>query len=101
MKLYRLKVAPDESDGEGEDHDEWFTSLIAAQKRRRYLIKNTPNDGYRYGEDFEVSEVVFVELPPRALLLRVLNRTAFIDTSRVMMPAHKPAQAIPAAEEEQ
>lgn len=27
MVLYRLEIAPAESDGEGEDHDEWFGSL--------------------------------------------------------------------------
>jgi hypothetical protein len=78
MKFYRLEIAPDESEGEGEDHDEWFSSLEGAKRRRSELIRRDPHlDGHRYGSDFAIHCVVLKDLPKRALVLAVLNRRGY------------------------
>lgn len=60
MVLYRLEIAPAESDGEGEDHDEWFGSLRAARRRRAELIRADPHlNGHRIGSDFRIERVNF------------------------------------------
>lgn len=73
--LYRLDIAPDESDGEGECFDEWFSSLKLAKKRRAELIAENPDlKDHRYGVDFAIWRVEFMQYGRRGLLLRVLNR---------------------------
>ena len=90
MKLYRLKIAPSQTDGEGENHDEWFTLLSAAKIRRRILAHEMDWSDHRYGQDFAIEEVEFVDLPPKKLLLAILNRT-FVKTVRVVVaPIEKP-----------
>lgn len=89
MKLYRLNILPQEHEGEGEDHDEWFTSLGAARKRRSQLIRNMPEDSYKFGADYDIDEVELVDLPPRAMVLAVLNRECVV-SSRTVVEAYSP-----------
>ena len=89
--FYRLEIAPSESDGEGEDHDEWFTSLEAARRRRAELIRADPHlEGHRYGSDFCVSRVILRDLSPKALVLAVLNRAGHVESSEEVVPEYKP-----------
>lgn len=90
--LYRLSVAPGEADGEGEDHDEWFTSLKLAKARRKELIDDDPElKDHRYGEDYQIDRCEFAPLPQRALLLRVLNRDGMFAVS-VRVPPYAPPE---------
>lgn len=85
MHLYRLSIAPDINggDGEGEDHDEWFSSLRAARRRRSELIREWKDawPDHPYGEDFSVHKVTFQDLPKKALLLQVLHRVHYLAAS--------------------
>jgi hypothetical protein len=80
VKLYRLGISPDESQGEGEDHDRWFASIVAAKRERAKLIREIPADEYKFGEDFAIDEVTIANLPPRALALAILNRKGWVST---------------------
>ena len=89
--LYCLGVAPADSDGEGEDHDEWFTSLAAALKRRQVLIKENPDlKAHRYGEDFEITLVTTLDLPAGKLILEILNRGWWKEHSEIVVPLYRP-----------
>ncbi len=90
MKLYQLKIAPDESQSESEICDEWFTSLVAANRRRAKLVATTDPSEYKYGSDFEIREIIFAKLPPLALLMAVLNRSGYAQSQRVVVPAYTP-----------
>ena len=75
MHVYRLHIKPLESDSEGEDHDEWFTSLRAAKKRRAELIRNNPTlNDHPTGCDFDIDCYEVKKLPRTALILALLNR---------------------------
>ena len=91
--LYRLGICPDESQGEGEDHDEWFSSLREAQRRRAELIRLDPHlEGHRYGEDFEIDRVVFVDWSLRKLLLAVLNWDGCVEARDQVVPRYVPTK---------
>jgi hypothetical protein len=91
VTLYRLGICADESQGEGEDHDEWFGSLGAARRRRAELIRVSPRlAGHRYGEDFEIERVVFRDLPRRALLLAALNWRGCVELQEEVVPRYVP-----------
>lgn len=90
MKLYQLKIRPDESQSEAENCDEWFSSLEAARRRRIELIKTTHPSEYRYGSDFAIVEVIFAKLPTRQLLLAVLNRRGYAASQRVVVTDYIP-----------
>lgn len=93
MTFYRLHIAPDEAEGEGEDHDQWFTSLRAARRRRAELIADNPSlRGHRYGQDFKIERVELVQLPPQALLLAVLNGRGYIEQRSTVIENYKPAR---------
>ena len=87
--LYRLCVTPAEGDGEGEDQDEWFSSLRAAKRRRRQLIERR-DDGadWLVDEDLAIDRVQFVPLPPKQLLLRALNRCGFMRCYQQVVAPH-------------
>lgn len=84
MKLYRLSILPDPTDPEGEDHDEWFSSLRAAKKRRSGLLREGACS--RDVPDLEITENELADVPERQLLLRVLNRCGFIAREKVVVP---------------
>lgn len=96
MKLYLLENQPDESAGEGEDWDEWFTSLRAAKVRRRGLIASvkppeTPVWAQQQpvgfsGEDFGIYEVTLVRVSARELVRRALNRRGYVETRVQVVP---------------
>jgi hypothetical protein len=91
--LYQLGISPSESDGEGEDHDEWFTSLAAARKRRATLIDEDPElRGHRYGEDFEITKVTTLDLPVGKMILEILNRGWWKEHSEIVVPVYHPKQ---------
>lgn len=91
MNLYQLQIAPGEYEAEGENHDEWFASLDAARERRRRLIAEDPElKDHRFGRDFEISRIAVADLPLRALLLKVLNRTGWQRERSVVVPAYYP-----------
>jgi len=91
ITLFRVHIAPSESDGEGEDHDEWFGTKREALARRKELIDENPNlEEHRFGEDFQVDRVEFAPIPKRALLLRVLNGDGMYRSSIVRPPHTRP-----------
>lgn len=93
MIVYRLEVAPSDSDGEGEDHDEWFSSLQAAKKRRGELIKQDPDlEDHRYGEDFEIEKITLADDSRLKLILAILNRTSFYTSREQVVPPYKPVK---------
>jgi len=96
LTLYRLNRAPSESEGEGEDWDEWFGSLREARRRRAELIREDPHlEGHRYGEDFRIDRVVFRDLPRRALLLAVLNWNGCVEEDKEgVVPVYVPRRPV-------
>ena len=89
MRIYRLGIEPGEANSEGEDHDEYFSSLDAAGRRRAELIREDPDlDGHRYGEDFEIERIDLADLAPRAMLLAILNRKGYIAAREVVVAAY-------------
>ena len=96
MRFYKIEPPTAEDTGEGEDTSEWFTSLRAAKKRFSEIMREC--NGIQ--RDWETSDAVkngletmppfrFTEcsleqvllrddLPPREMLLAVLNRKGFI-----------------------
>lgn len=85
MKLYRLNIYPDQSEGEGGDYDEWFGSLEAARKRRAQLIRDEQAD-YRMGPDLGIDAVEMPPLSIKRLALHLLNREHLQSSEAV--PAH-------------
>lgn len=91
--LYRLEVAPAESQSEAEDHDEWFTSFRAAKRKRAQYIREDPHlEGHRYGEDFQITRIEFRDLPPKRLVLNIMNRRGYMENAKLML---EPYKAIP------
>jgi hypothetical protein len=89
MRVYRLSIEPGEYDSEGEDHDEWYPSLLAAAERRAELIKENPSlEGHRTGRDFEIAAFDLADLPPRRLALALLNRHRSIGEACFRPPSH-------------
>ena len=88
MRFYRLDRYPDESAGEGESWDEWFGSLSAARKRRAELIRAYRGTHYHCGPQFSIERVELVQMPIRALVRALLNRTGYIASSVEVVPAH-------------
>lgn len=89
MKVYRLAISSDESEGEGEDHDEYFASLISAMQRRKELIEivgGTPR-GYA---DYEIECLTIAQLPLKKLILSVLNRKGFVAHRELVVEAYDP-----------
>lgn len=94
LKLYRVNISPEESEGEGEDHDEWFPSLNDARARRRQLIEQNPSlQNCRYQSDYGIDEVKLLDLPRKQLALAVLNRRG-IAISRIVVQPYQPSDAI-------
>lgn len=100
MKVYRLSIEPGESDSEGEDHDEWFTSFHAALVRRRELIAENPYlENHRTGVDFGIYQFELAKLPPMKLAMALLNRnnlvyptSAFERSEQVVAEYYPPAK---------
>jgi hypothetical protein len=92
MKLYRLNRYPHDDAGCGENWDEWFPSLRAAQKRRTQLIHQTRDDDHAFpmGAHYSVDRCEFAQLPPRQLLLAVLNDAGFLKTAVRVLPPFEP-----------
>ncbi len=85
MKLYVVRIAPDVSQGEGEYHDQWFSSLRKAAACRAKCLLTVDWAQHRYGRDFEIQEVELAnDLSPRELLLAVLNRRGYVNSRRVV-----------------
>jgi hypothetical protein len=92
--IYRLEIAPSEDEGAGEDHDEWFSSLEEAKRRRSELIKIDPRlEGHRYNEDFSIWRYVPARLSPRRLLIAALNRKDWVEDHTLVVPSYKPRNA--------
>ena len=93
--LYRIHGRPGEYDGDGENHDEWFSSLKAAKLRRAELehdakaVLSVDPNAFKFAEDFEVERVYFRGLPPQALLLAVLNRRGYELKRELVVPPAK------------
>jgi hypothetical protein len=91
VKVYRLGVCAGPDDGEGEDNDEWFSSLEKAKRRRRELIAQDPylDGGHRTGQDYGIHRVWLVELPPRELLIRCLTGRAYVSRAEEVVPDYE------------
>jgi len=85
VRVYRIDIA---SDGEGEDHSEWFSNLALAKKRRRALIASGAG-GERYGEDYEIRSYELPRLSPLKLALWCLNREWEAQRGRRVVPAYQ------------
>ena len=93
VKLYRLNIAPGEDECEGEDWDEWFTSLRDAKARRKELIDLDPTmAGHRYGRDFRIERVKLSNCSRQELVLRVLNRRGYVVVSEVVVEDYIPLE---------
>lgn len=83
MKVYQLVLRPGEYDGEGEDHDEWFSSLALAKRRRAQLKR----EGLLQHGDGAINRCVLVDEPKKRLALALLNQEAcFRSVRRVVEP---------------
>lgn len=89
MNVYQLHIQPGEYDGDGENHDEFFSNLELAKMRRSDLKKESPyaGGGSRGGEDFEIERLTLTKLSPKELILACLNRKYFVAESEVVVPA--------------
>jgi len=91
MVFYRLEIAPDPSEGEGTNCDEWFTSLVKAKARRQELITADPLlENHNYGRDYQIDRVVISDLPKKELVLCVLNRKNYVDKSECVVEHYWP-----------
>ena len=98
--LYRLDISPDESAGEGEDWDEWFTSLSEAKTRRRGLIAANPTlSGLRHSQSYAIHRIVLAPLPKKALVLAVLRRLGYSSSSEFVVDDYS-ARPVPPIEED-
>lgn len=87
MKFYELHIAPNEYEGEGEDLNEWFTSLSEATARRKELIALNSTD-LRYGRDYAIDQVTITDdLPTKQLVLAILNRKDFVAERKTVVVA--------------
>lgn len=90
MKLYRLGICPGEGEGEGENWDEWFSSLREAKKRRAELIAQNPDgDNARMLEDFEIEQCEIPDLPRKRLAILLLNRRGFVTNSKQVVAPYR------------
>jgi hypothetical protein len=83
MYLYVVRITPDDGSGEGENWDEWFSSLSAAKKRRQEILR-AAKDNSEYScidPDESIEKITFVSCPKKKLLLKVLNQTGFVAKS--------------------
>lgn len=95
MIFYRLHVEPGEYEAEGEDHDEWFTALRVARRRRAELIRGydpaDPNAHLKLGSDYAIDRVeIDTAGPLRPLILALLSRKGFAKHSVEVVPAWRP-----------
>ena len=92
MIFYRLGISPGEGEAEGEDHDEWFTSLEAAKIRRTELI--AMNDDLKYGCDYGIRKTwIGCGLSRKKLILALLNREGFVDHDEdIVAPYYPPPE---------
>lgn len=74
MIFYRLSVPQDEQSDDPDE--EWFTSATEARTRRAEILREA--GGECSASDLWIERVTLVGLPPRALLLLVLNRRGFV-----------------------
>jgi hypothetical protein len=88
MKLYLLRIDPDESASEGERWDEWFSSLEAARRRRSEMIRKAlaGEKDMRCGADFQIEMCEIADLPKRALVLAALNGKGYVDARTTVVP---------------
>lgn len=93
MIVYRVGISPAEYEGEGEDHDEFFSSLKVAKARRAELIKGNPTlEDNRYSEDFEIERIKVANLPRRDLILAILNGEGWVEERATIVPPYKPKE---------
>lgn len=77
MKVYQLNVVAGENDADGENFDEWFTSLRAARARRAELIAETKASNFenvKYGHDLKIVCFEVADMPLSKLVLALLNQ---------------------------
>lgn len=97
MIVYRLCVSPSEYDGEGEDHDLWFSSLREAKRVRTDLIRADPGLlECKYDHDYAIERVEVGELSKKQLLLNVLNRkySRWIKKQETMVRSYTPTKKV-------
>lgn len=100
--LYHLDIAAAETDGEGEDHSEWFRSLQAAKHRRAELVRMSPSlRGHRYGCDFAIHRIVTRDLSPVQLLLAALNHSDWFESREEVVPDYVPKPTKHRAEDDE
>lgn len=93
--LYCLNVYPGEGEPEGEVHDEWFTSLEAAKRRRAYHIAQDPTLGdHPFDMDYAIYRVTLAALPRKRLALAILNRQwrQFVQSQTLMVDWYRPTR---------
>ena len=92
MILYRLCISPTENASDGENWDEWFSSLVAAGVRRAELIAADPClNNSRLGLDYGIEKVELTDhLSMKKLVLAILNRRGYIVSSEVVVAPYRP-----------
>lgn len=77
MIFYQLNITPDDSAGEGEDHDEYFTSLTKAKARRSEIMRQGEVEPY----DLEIEKITLTDqLSTKDIILAILNGRGYIAT---------------------
>lgn len=101
MIVYRLGRLPSEDAPEGEDWDEYFSSLAAAKVRRRELIREDPDlVGHPTKRDFEIEATELANLPKKKLALALLNREHYVAGRTVVVPHYRPPGDVSDADED-
>ena len=102
MNVYRLGIRPSEYDSDGEDFDEWFSSLAEVRQRRAELIRESKETHRQEAAecrewevpravrpDYEIEKIELVDLPTKELALALLNRRRYIAARTIVVPAWK------------
>lgn len=90
MRVYQLCMRPEDSDGEGEDHSEWFSTLSAAKARREALLQERADKSF--DRDLEIRRYIVAKLPKKELVLSLLNRSRCFEpgSMTVVVPPYIP-----------
>jgi hypothetical protein len=81
MTLYEVVPPPFEDDADGEDNSIWHTSLESARRCVRRLQREYADADIRYHSIRLRRVEVASNLPPKALILRILNRAGWVAES--------------------
>lgn len=97
MTVYQLHISGSDYDADGEDFDEYFSSLEAARRRRKQLIDADPKmKDCRFDSDYKIDKLTLsTKLSPRQLILAILNRKGYVKERETVVEEYQVKQTAP------